>query len=491
MSVVLTFLTNTIFNLIVGLIVAKFLGPAEYGKFALAIAVMAFVQTLAFEWIRLSAIRFYSERTRREAPNIRGTLDAGFLRSGLIYGPVALAAVFLGPAFSLPRDLFALACVAAIANGLFDYQTALVRARFDDPLYIRVIVTKNVLALLVTTGAAWATGSARAALIAGMATMLGALFVWRARLADPDAGLKRFDPGLVRQYGGYAAPIVAAVVLYQLIPLANRDLATRFFGFAETGRFSLSYDLGLRAVMAIGSALDVLLFQIAVRAHDVHGAETSRDQIARNIAIVFATLAPACVGIWIVLPSIEALIVPEAFRGPFAHFLGLMLPGLFCFGLAQFSINAIFQIAHKTVPLIGAALAACIADPLFILVLPRGSDASSLAIAQSLAFAVGLVTLIVFASFNAPKWPRARDLALTVIGCAGMVALAGPMRSLRPGLVLMLTQMFFAGAFYVLIVTAFDVAGLRTLFVGKAGPLIERLSRKGGLFKVFLPLRLG
>ncbi len=491
MSVVLTFLINTIFNLIVGLIVAKFLGPAEYGKFALSIAVMTFGQTLAFEWIRLSAVRFYSERTRSEAPGIRATLDSAFVRAMLLYAPAALAFAFLGPEFSLPRDLFALACVASIANGLFDYQTALVRARFDDRLYLRVILTKNMLAMVATTGAAWATGSAKAALIAGMATLLGSVFLWRARLADSGVGLKQSDPQLARHYAGYAAPIVAAVLLYQLIPLANRDLAARFFGFAETGRFALSYDLGQRAVMAIGSALDVLLFQIAVRAHDIHGAETARDQIARNIAVVFAVLAPACVGIWIVLPSIEALIVPEAFRGPFAHFLSLMLPGLFCFGLAQFSINAIFQIAHKTLPLIAAALAACVADPLFVLVLPRGSDASSLAVAQSLAFGVGLVTLIVFASFNAAKWPRPRDLALTLVGCAGMAALAGPMRSLRPGVVLMLTQMFFAGAFYVLIVAAFDVAGLRTVFVEKAGPSIGRLSRKGGLFKVFLPLRLG
>jgi O-antigen/teichoic acid export membrane protein len=491
MSVVLTFLINTIFNLIVGLIVAKFLGPAEYGKFALSVAVMTFGQTLAFEWIRLSAVRFYSERTRGEAPNIRATLDTVFVRAMLVYAPVALALAFLGPEFSLPRDLFALACVAAIANGLFDYQTALVRARFDDRLYLRVIVTKNLLALVVTTGAAWATGSARVALIAGMSTLLASVFLWRARLTDRGVGAKQADPDLVRHYAGYAAPIVAAILLYQLIPLANRDLAARFFGFAETGRFALSYDLGQRAVMAIGSALDVLLFQIAVRAHDVHGKETARDQIARNIAIVFAVLAPACVGVWIVLPSIEVLIVPKAFRGPFAHFLSLMLPGLFCFGLAQFSINAIFQLARKTLPLIAAALAACVADPLFIFVLPRGSDASSLAMAQSLAFGVGLITLLVFASFNAPKWPRLRDLALTLIGCAGMAALAGPMRSLRPGLALMLTQMFFAGSFYVLIVAAFDVAGLRAALIENAQPLIHRLSRKGGVFKVLLPLRLG
>ncbi|MCI4677546.1 lipopolysaccharide biosynthesis protein [Rhodoblastus acidophilus] len=491
MSVVLTFLVNTIFNLIVGLIVARFLGPEEYGKFALAVAVMTFGQTLAFEWIRQSAVRFYSERTRREAPKIRATLDAAFSWGAVLFAPVALAFAFLGPQFALPRDLFALASAASIANGLFDYQTALVRARFDDRLYIRVIVTKNLLAMVVTTGAAWATGSAKAALVGGMTSLLGSLLIWRSALGDRGVRLKRSDPQLARHYAGYAAPIVAAVVLYQLIPLANRDLAAQLFGFAETGRFALAYDLGQRAVMAIGSALDVLLFQIAVRAHDIHGVETAKGQVARNIAIVFAVLAPACVGIWIVLPSIEVLIVPQAFRGPFAHFLGLMLPGLFSIGMAQFAINAIFQIARKTLPMIAAALAACIADPLFILVLPRGSDASSLALAQSLAFAVGLVVLIGFAQANAPQWPRVRDLALTLVACAGMAALAGPMRSLRPGLLLMLTQMFFAGSFYVLIVASFDVAGLRSAFVEKIAPLIARLSRKGGIFKIFLPLRLG
>jgi O-antigen/teichoic acid export membrane protein len=491
MSVVLTFLINTIFNLIVGLVVAKFLGPAEYGKFALAIAVMAFGQTLAFEWVRQCGVRFYSERARRELPEIRATLDKAFGVSALLFVPLALAFAWLGPRIALPRELFALACLASIANGLFDYHTALVRARFDDRLYVRVVVTKNLLALTVTAGGAWATGSAIVALIAGMTSLLGSLAMWRAGLKDKGAAPKQADRLLARQFAGYAAPIVAAIVLYQLIPLANRDLAARLFGFAETGRFSLAYDLGLRAVQAIGSALDVLLFQLAVRAHDIHGEQKAKAQVAQNMAIVFAILAPACVGLWIVLPSIEALIVPEAFRGPFAHFFSLMLPGLFCFGVAQFAINAVFQIARKTRPMVLAALAACIADPIFIVVLPRGDDASNLAIAQSFAFAIGLIVLMGFAQANAPQWPRWRDLALTALTCAGMAALGGPLRDLRPGFLLMLGQMALAGSFYMLIVAVFDVAGLRGAFMTKFAPALESLSRRGGIFRLLAPIRHG
>ena len=101
MSVVLTFLINTIFNLIVGLIVAKFLGPAEYGKFALAVAVMAFGQALAFEWIRQCGVRFYSERTRLEAPSMSAPRSTPPSRLALLFFPIALALAFFGPAIRL------------------------------------------------------------------------------------------------------------------------------------------------------------------------------------------------------------------------------------------------------------------------------------------------------------------------------------------------------------------------------------------------------
>lgn len=477
MRVVLTFLINTLFNLVVGLAVARFLGPAEYGKFALAVAVMGFGQTLAFEWVRQCATRFYSEDARRGAPKIRATLDRAFLRSAIVVLPAAALFALLGPEIALPRDLFALACVAAIANGGFDYQTALTRARFDDRLYLKIVVSKNILALVVTIGAAALTGSARAALIAGMISLLGALVLCRGGLADE--GLREtHDPALMKTYLGYSAPIVAAVLLYQFIPLANRDLAARLFGFAETGKFALAFDLGQRAVMAIGSALDVLLFQFAVRAQDRDGVAAARAQIARNMAAVFAILAPTCVGLWLTLPSVEALIVPPEFRGPFARFLTLMLPGLFCLGLAQFALNAVFQIARKTWPMAAGAGAACLGDAAFLFFAPRagrnGADAGFLAIAQSFGFLVGLLALIVFALAAKARFPRARDLALTLAGCAAMAGALWPTRGATPGLGLLLAQILAGGAVYGLVVALFDVAGLR----GVALDQFSRLRRK-------------
>ena len=98
------------------------------------------------------------------------------------------------------------------------------------------------------------------------------------------------------------------------------------YDFAETGQFALAYDLGMRAVMAFGSALDVLLFQIAVAAHEKHGEDRGLEQVASNMGVVFAFLLPACVGLWLVMPSVQALIVPGSFAAPSPIISGCCCP---------------------------------------------------------------------------------------------------------------------------------------------------------------------
>ena len=58
MIVGIAFAANALANFLVGLLVAKFLGPTEYGRFAIAFAASVMINSAGFDWIRLSAIRF-------------------------------------------------------------------------------------------------------------------------------------------------------------------------------------------------------------------------------------------------------------------------------------------------------------------------------------------------------------------------------------------------------------------------------------------------
>ena len=87
---------------------------------------------------------------------------------------------------------------------------------------------------------------------------------------------------------------------------------------------------------------------------------------------------------------------------------------------------------------------------------------------------LGLLTLIVLAQSSRPQWPPLRDLIWTVVAVLGMAALAGPWRDYRPGLLQMIGQMTLSLGCYALVVALTDLAGLRTAFLAKAGPLLRR-----------------
>jgi len=483
MGVMAAFTVNILFNFVIGLLVAKFLGPEEYGRFALALATAMAVQTAFFDWLRLGATRFYSERMRVENPTLRATLDFGFtlITFGLAAGSCAM--MLTGVTFPLSNDLIGLAIAAAVANGLFDYSSALVRARFHNKLYLRLIIVKNVLAFLLIGGGAFWFGSAKMALAGGVLSLTGTIISMRTALHDPDTGPHAAQGKTARDLAIYALPIVGANLLYLLIPLANRSLVAVLYGFSETGQFSLAYDIGTKAVQAIGSTLDVFLFQIAVAAHEYHGPEKARDQIAQNMAIVVAVILPTCTGLWLTLPSIEHLIVPVQFRGPFGELLPLMMTGLFCFGIIQYGVSPIFQIRKKTAPLIGAAAIACCVDPILVFALPRSQDASSLAIAQAGAFATALLFLIIFACGLKPKWPSMRDLAKTALGTACMAAVLLPLRAQEPGFVTLALQVGSGIIVYAFFVFAFNIADLRGLLL----PFVQITMRRLGLMRFFTP----
>ena len=476
MKVLFAFLVNTLCNFAIGLLVAKFLGPEEFGRFALALAIGVVLQTAFFEWIRQSAIRFYSQRSRLDSPELRSTLDFSFAAIATFLALIAVGAILAGVDLPLSNALIALAVVGAIANGFFDFHTAMVRARFDDALYGRLVLTKNVVALFVTAGGAFLFHSATMALFGVCVSMAGSILIYRKKLRDDGAPPNLAHRAIARKCFIYAAPIIVAnLLIFALMPMVNRALMARWFDYAETGQFALANDIGTRMVMSIGSSLDVLLFQLAVRADEQHGGAHGRSQIALNMAIIFAILMPACVGVWLTLPSIERLVVPEQFRGPFQHYFSILLPGQFAFALFGFAIVPYFQIAKRTLPMILAAALACVADIVLIFLLPP--EPSSIALAQSGAMIFGLLTLTGTAYLTGAQFPPMRDLFGSLAGAAAMVAALWPLRSIEPGALLLAAQVVLGIAIYGAFVAMFDIAGLRGAALGFVETLRSKVSR--------------
>ena len=461
MKILAAFLSHALFSLVVGLAAAAFLGPEQFGRFALGLAAAGFVQILAFDWLRLSATRFYSQSVREQRPQMRAVLNAGFAwAAGVIAGVGALAIALLAP-----DDLRALALAAlamTVLNGLFDFYAALARARFLDDVYVRLILVKNLASLALVIGAAYYTQSAAATLFAAAGALAISLVATRRALRDPPAfqrELAREDVQVIaRDCARYCTPIVLAAALYLAVPLLDRLWVAHRWGYAQSGYFSLAFDIGWRVLAAFGAALDVLLFQIAVRANEKQGATHARVQVARNFGVVFAVLAPAALGLWLVAPGLQSVFAPAAFHGPFLEFFTLLLPGFFCLALASFGAQARFQIETQTAPLLVAALVAFAVNAIAL-----GAPAPNyVGIAQSLAFACALAILLLWRGRGALM--SAADFSKVAAATILMGLVLWPLRSMEPGVAALAAQVAIGLAIYGACVAAFDIAGLRTMF---------------------------
>lgn len=462
MAIILTFVVNAGLNFVIGLLVAKLLGPEAFGRFALAMAAAVVVNTALFEWLRLAATRFYSDRARSADPGIRATLELAYAGAALGLAAVVAMLWLTGADTGLPATLAVAAAAAGLGLGLFDYHGALARARFLDRPYASLVIIKNCAAFGLMVGAAAWLGDPGLALAGSALSCAAAILLVRRALRDPGAGWRLARSDLAAAFARYALPLVAANVLYQLIPLVNRGWIAARDGYGEAGLFSLAADIGLRLFMLAGSALDILLFQIAVRTDHERGRAEAEAQIGRNVAIVAALLLPFAAGFWLVLPAIEALIVPQAFRGAFAAYTTLLIPTFLAFALIQYALNPLFQLHRRTGTVVLGGVVAVAVDAGLMLVLPGLMGPTGAAAAQLGAMLCALVAVAILAVRLAPKILPWRDLGLSGAVSAAMALALSPLRHHDPILALPLIGLGGA-AMYATSVAVFDIASLRTM----------------------------
>lgn len=462
------FMFSALVQFALGLVVAFLLGPAQFGVYALGIAAAVLGQTLGFEWIRLAITRFHDGR---EGEGLRQRLDRVMLWLMLVCG--MLSAMFYGFG-GQSRLVLALLPVVTFAAGFAEYRSAFLRAMLDQRGFVAMTMARNLAAIILMPLAAIYIGTAEAtfgayALALMLGTMLGGGKTRLLPESNPAAETSSAmaTPYRMRDLFAYSGPIIFTNLAYLGLFFAMRAYLALVYGVAEAGQFSLALEFGLKLVMTLGSALDLFLFQLAVRESREGGAVEAR--LRSNAAIILALLAPLCLGIWLILPSIATLIIAPAFREAFAGYLAALLPGLFLYGVIQYVLHPFVQIAGRTIRLLSAGLAALVVA---ILMLELGSkpllsaylslDARHI-IAGLATFAGMLVaTMLLAVRIGATVRFGMMPLAKLIAPCIAMVGACLFLRAWPPGILTLCGTAFSGMVIYCVLAYAFDLAGLRT-----------------------------
>jgi O-antigen/teichoic acid export membrane protein len=459
MLIVLTFVLNAGMNFLLGLVVAAILGPELYGRFSIAFMAATIATTLMFDWLRLSATRYYTERARVEEPGVRATLNASYAAGSLVVIVLAAAVLAFDLDVGLSRGLVAAAGFVAISVGFFEFVAALLRARFRNGAYSALVITKNVLAFAGMAGVGLATHDpALVMVMAGASALVATLMLWRLA-ADPHARLPHASRTQIAVYLTYGAPIVFANIGYQAIVLVNRGAVAAHLDFAAAGRLSLATDLTIRLILVVGAALDIFLFQLAVHKKATEGAAAAQAQIKRNILIILSVLTLLCLGYMAALPAFAALVAPEKFRADFAPLSLILTPGVTLFSLGQFCLNPIAQLEGKTGGIFIAAFATLAIDLALLWLAPQPLALTTYAAIHSLSLAAGFFIMLAMTLRCRAYYPPLRELGVVALAGAGAMAVMWPLRALQPPLLALVLVVLAGAAVFGSVLFAFDLGG--------------------------------
>lgn len=460
MAYLLTFLLNAVLAFGLSLAMAGLLGPDAYGRFAIGLSIAIVVSTLFFDWLRLATMRFQGQGLRAENPNIRRTLDLTYLIVAAALCLVVPLALPFAPA-GMNWPVLLAAFLLGIFYGFCEYRIALARVLFREGSFVALTCLRGLFGLVLASTAAFATGDPALALAAtALASALPVLLIRRA-LRDPSEAGAVFDRRLIGTFIRYGAPLVAANALYQLMPLLNRVLLAGQQGFVEAGYFSLVSEIAMRLLQNIGVALDLLLFQIAVREDEMRGREAADFQISRNAAMVAAIIVPSAAGLCGIWPAFEAIFIPQSFRGHLGGIVPLLLPALAIYALILFAVNPFFQMRHRTLPVVASALVALMANLIIVLVW-RPAGASGYALAQLSATILALVVTVAMAIAKGARLPW-RDFVLTAVAACGMLTAILPLRDAAGPVATLVLQIICGGAVYAALALLFDLCGSRAM----------------------------
>ncbi len=468
------FFLNVTANFVFGVAVSALLGPAEFGRYATVALAAVTLGGALFDWLRFSSIRFSGDSEGRK--QVAASLDAGYLAMMGLLCLGAGAVASMGIRFGLTPALLALTPLLAIALNRCDFSGALFRARGQTRAYAMLYGLRQSLAFTVVIGVAYFMREAAPTIAALAATSLIPAIVLASALRTPGAKLNQASHQSLRQFFIYAKPIVASLVIYQLIGLINRQYALDHLGADATGKLSLATDVGMRLFTAINSLPEMLLFQYLLTRERENGRTAAERQIGANLVLVFALLAPTAAGYMAMAPTFEALLVPMAYRGDFARLTLELAPGLIALcGIASM-LNPVFQLAKRTWPLTIAALIALATDLILLRFDGAAKSTDSLSRAYSISLGVGFLVNAAIAFRNPNVRPKLRDIAVVAAATLIMAFAIQPLNGIKPPILAALLAVIGGGGLFGSALLAFDVGGLRTLALARWRAPRERFS---------------
>ncbi len=296
-------------TLVIGVVLARLLGPEEFGTFA--VAMVALMAVLSFNELGVSLAIVRWERDPAEiSPTVAtiSTVLSAVLTAAMVLAAPRFTAAMGAPEATLEVQLMAL---TVLVNGLVATPAALMQRNFEQRRRTVIDQVNMWVGALVSVALA-SIGLGATALAVGRLTgaaLSGVLFVrW-----SPRPVRFGFDPVLARNLLGFGLPLAGASIIVFLVGFIDQLVVGRLLGPVQLGYYVLAVNLASWPLALFSQPVRMVAPALFSR------MQADPEQLTRSFTKVLRPLAsvalPVCAVIAVAAPEIISFVYGDAWSG--------------------------------------------------------------------------------------------------------------------------------------------------------------------------------
>ncbi len=321
-------------------IVTRWLTPAEYGDYALAIGVSDFLFAMTCSGLGAGAVRFYA------AYQAADRLGAFFKTLGVALliaigggGLMALSVlVIIGRTLSDDlQPLLVISLLVFVVQAIYIVLMQVVRAQERSRLYTAVELLTGYgslgLGLLLLIALDWGASGLLWGMVSAYALSLIVLLP-QVRRAGPGRGNSRLESGDLSGLWRYAWPLALGNLAMWGLRLSDRYLLGAFRSRTEVGLYSAAYNISGKSIDILVAVFLLSMGPLVINLWEKSGREAAQRALQSTTRIFLLLGLPAAAGLSALAAPFVALLTDAPYHAGY-QIVAYVVFARFLYGLSQ------------------------------------------------------------------------------------------------------------------------------------------------------------
>jgi O-antigen/teichoic acid export membrane protein len=337
---------NGIFALATLAIFTRLLSPAEYGVYALGIAIATLVSTMLFQWINVAVSRFYAIPLydRCKVIDISARWFGAVTFAAAIF---SLGALTFHEVFGMEPALIVILFLIAVALGQYNFALQVANAEGELGRYFLLSWAKSGAALLAGFVFIFFGLKHQGALLGFLVGHLFAVIAFAPKSLIK-IKLSTLDAQLSTQMFRYSLPLTLTSISILIVDVADRFMIGNLLGSAHVAPYAVAYDL---VQISVGPVMNVLFlagYPLIVKVYESEGTESTRLHLQTLGNRLVGLGLPVAVGFSVLANEIAEIMFDNAYRQVASVIMPWLAAAIFAGAFKSYFLDVVFQLQHST-----------------------------------------------------------------------------------------------------------------------------------------------